>query len=58
MGLVFLILGTGLACAAIMVRERSARIAFAIGAALNLGGLVVMMLTHDPHLMRLMPSDW
>lgn len=57
MGLVFLVLGTGCACASILVNDRGGRIALAIGAALNLGALVLMILNNDPNLMRLLPPE-
>jgi hypothetical protein len=57
MGVVLLLLGTGCACASILVSDRATRIALAIGAALNLGGLVLMILSNDPNLMRLLPPE-
>lgn len=57
MGVVFLVLGTGCACASIWLEDRSTRIALAIGAVLNLGALVLMILNKDPNLMRLLPPE-
>lgn len=57
MGVVFFVLGAGLACAAVMAQGRGGRIAFALGAALNLGALALMILNSDPNLMRLLPPE-